>query len=185
MIKQFLTLEWKQFLRSSYFQKGLVIKIFLFLGVLYFSAMAVILGGGMFFILKKTIPDVDPIVTVNNLIIFWFLFNLVIRYFIQQLPTMNITPLMIVPIKRNVVIHYLLGKTMVSFFNLVSIFIFLPFSIVLLFQGYPVSNVISWFVSVFCITYLINFINFLINKNNAYFYAIVSFLVIAVGLGIL
>ena len=182
MIKQFLSLEWKQFLRASYFQKGLVIKILLSLAVLYFSAVAIFLGLGLFFIFRKLIPDVNPIVSANNFIVYWFLLNLAIRYFMQQLPVMNIKPLMIIPIKRDTVIHYLLGKTMVSFFNIISLFLFLPFSIVLLVEGYEILNVATWFVSLMSITYFINFINFLINKNNAYFYVIVSFLAVAVGL---
>ncbi|VAV86342.1 FIG00651924: hypothetical protein, partial [hydrothermal vent metagenome] len=107
MIKRFISLEWKQFKRASYFQKGLAIKILLFLAVIYFGGIAIFMGGLMFFILKKTMPDIDPIVTVNNFLVYWVLGNLAIRFFMQQLPVMNIKPLMIIPIKRNVVIHYL------------------------------------------------------------------------------
>ena len=60
MIKRFLTLEWKEFKRASYFQKGLAIKILLFLGVLYFGGMAIFIGVLMFFVLRKFIPGVDP-----------------------------------------------------------------------------------------------------------------------------
>ncbi len=182
MINQFLSLEWKQFFRASYFQKGLAIKILLFLAVIYFSGVAIMMGVGMFFILKKTMPETEPIVIVNNFLIYWFLFNLAIRYFMQQLPVMNIKPLMIIPIKRSVVIHYLLGKTLVSFFNFIPLFIFFPFTVVLLFHGYPTLNAICWFFSIMFITYIINFTNFLINKNNTYFYVIISFLAITIGL---
>jgi uncharacterized protein DUF5687 len=182
MIKRFISLEWKQFKRASYFQKGLAIKILLFLAVIYFGGMAIFMGGFMFFILRKTIPDVDPIITVNNFLIYWVLANLAIRFFMQQLPVMNIKPLMIIPIKRNVVIHYLLGKTALSFFNFISLFIFLPFCIVLLIQDYPVLNVISWFLSIMFLTMAINFVNFLINKNNTVFYIIISTLVVLMGL---
>ena len=119
MIKRFLSLEWKQFTRASYFQKGLAIKILMFFAVLYFGGMAILMGGAMFFILKKTMPEADPIETVNNFMIYWVLANLAIRFFMQQLPVMNIKPLMIIPIKRNIVIHYLLGKTVISFFNFI------------------------------------------------------------------
>lgn len=180
MIKRFLSLEWKQFTRASYFQKGLIIKILLFLAVLYFGGLAILMGGLLFFILRKTIPDVDPIITVNNFLIYWVIINLLIRFFMQQLPVMNIKPLMIVPIKRKTVIHFLLGKTMLSFFNFLSLLIFLPFSIVLLVQGYPVLNVICWFLSLMFLNMTINFINFLINKNNSFFYAIVSVLIVFV-----
>jgi Family of unknown function (DUF5687) len=182
MIKQFISLEWKQFKRASYFQKGLAIKILLFLAVIYFGGIAIFMGGLMFFILKKTMPDIDPIITVNNFLIYWVIANLAIRFFMQQLPVMNIKPLMIIPIKRNVVIHYLLGKTVLSFFNFISLFIFLPFCIVLLIQDYSVLNVISWFLSIMFLTLAINFVNFLINKNNTVFYLIISTLVVLIGL---
>ena len=182
MIKNFLTFEWKQFARSSYFQKGIGIKILLALAVLYFGGMALLLGIGLFFILKKIIPEVDPIVTVNNFLIFWFIFDLVIRFFMQQLPVMNVKPLMIIPVKRTKVINYLLGKTAISFFNFIPIIIFLPFSIVLLIQGYPVLNVICWFFAILCLVFSNNFINFLINKSNVVFYVLVSVLAILIGL---
>lgn len=182
MIKRFISMEWKQFLRASYFQKGLAIKILLILAALYFGGIAILMGGGMFFILKKAIPDIDPIVTVNNFLIYWVLFDLMIRFFMQQLPVMNIKPLMTIPIKRDTVIHYLLGKTTLSFFNFLPIFLFLPFSIVLLIQGYPPLNVICWFLSVIFISLSINYLNFLINKNNPVFYSLASVLVILIGL---
>lgn len=182
MIKRFLSLEWKQFTRASYFQKGLAIKILLFLAVIYFGGIAIFMGGLMFFILKKTMPDIDPLITVNNFLIYWVLANLTIRFFMQQLPVMNIKPLMIIPIKRNTVIHYLLGKTTLSFFNFISLFIFVPFCIVLLIQEYAVINVISWFMSIVFITLSLNYTNFLINKNNTFFYTITSLLIVLIGL---
>ena len=83
MIKRFLSLEWKQFTRASYFQKGLAIKILLIFAALYFGGAAIFLGIGLFFILKEALPDVNPIISVNNFLIYWFLFEIIIRYFMQ------------------------------------------------------------------------------------------------------
>ncbi|AXT18555.1 hypothetical protein D7030_07080 [Flavobacteriaceae bacterium AU392] len=182
MFKQFISLEWKQFLRASYFQKGIAIKILLVLAAVYFGGAALFLGAGMFFLIKKALPDTDPIVIVNNFLIFWFLLDLIIRFFMQQLPVMNIKPLMIIPIKRNTVIHYLLGKTAISFFNFIPLFIFTPFSVVLLFQGYSPLNVIFWFFSIVFLTLSTNLLNFLINKNNVVFYTITATLIALIGL---
>lgn len=182
MIKKFIYLEWKQFVRASYFQKGIAIKILLILGAIYFGGIAILLGGSSFFILKKSFPDIDPIVSVNNFLVYWVLFELMIRFFMQQLPVLNIKPLMIIPIKRSTVIHYLLGKTTISFFNFISLFLFLPFSIVLLVKGYPILNVIFWFLSLMCITFILNFLNFLINKSNTIFYILVPLFLALIGL---
>lgn len=182
MIKRFLSFEWKQFSRSSYFKKGIAIKIVMAFIVLYFVTAALFLGGGLFFILKKAVPDIDPIITVNNFLLFWFLFDFMLRYFMQQLPVMNVKPLMIIPVKRNTVIYYLLGKTSLSFFNILPLFIIVPFSIVLVVKGYPVIQVLTWFISFMAITLSINFLNFLVNKNNTIFYAVLASIAILGGL---
>ena len=176
MFKRFLSLEWKQFSRSSYFQKGLAIKILLILAALYFIVSFGVLGVAAFFIIENKFPNEDPIVMVSNYLIFWFLIDLGFRFFMQQLPVMNIKPYMIIPIKRETVIHYLLGKTTLSFFNILPLFFFLPFSIVLLTQGYNPLQVICWFFSMVFFTISLNYLNFLLNKNNKVFYAIVAVL---------
>ncbi len=182
MIKNFINFEWKQFFRSSYFQKGVAIKILLVFAVLYFGGAALMLGVGLFFILKETLPNLDPIVVVNNFLIYWFIFDLVIRFFMQQLPVMNVKPLMIIPVKRNIVINYLLGKTALSFFNFIPLFIFLPFSIVLLMKGYPALNVVCWFFATLFLGFSNNFLNFLINKSNVIFYVLISVFTGLIGL---
>ncbi len=182
MISRFLSLEWKQFSRASYFQKGLAIKILLFFAVIYFGGAAIMMGGGLFFILKKIFPAVDPIIIVNNFLIYWFLFDLAIRFFMQQLPVMNIKPLMTIPIKQNTIIHFLLGKTVLSFFNFIPLFVFFPFSVVLLFKEYAAINVIPWFFAIYFLTLSNNFINFQINKNNTIFYILASALAVLIGL---
>lgn len=182
MFKRFIALEWKQFSRSSYFQKGIAIKILLAFGALYFIGMAAFMGVAAYFGLQKFMPDKDPITVVNNFVIYWFLADMVFRYFLQQLPVLNIKPYMVIPIKRSVVIHFLLGKTSISFFNFLPLFFFLPFSITLLVNGdYSILHIASWFFSMMLFTLSINYLNFLLNKNNKVFYVIAS-LLIAAGL---
>jgi len=182
MIKHFINFEWKQFIRSSYFQKGIGIKILLVFLVLYFGGMALMMGIGLYFILKEVLPTLDPIIVVNNFLIYWLLFDLVIRFFMQQLPVMNVKPLMAIPIKRNTIINYLLGKTAISFFNFIPVLIFLPFSIVLINEGYPVLNVVCWFFATLFLGLSNNFINFLINKSHNVFYVLISLLALLIGL---
>ncbi|EDP96981.1 DUF5687 family protein [Kordia algicida OT-1] len=182
MIRTFLSLQWKEFKRSASFQKGIAIKILLIFAALYFGSFAILLGAFLFKILSEFFPEQDPITTANNYLIFWFLFDLVFRYFMQQMPVMNVKPLMIIPIKQKTIIHFLLGKTMVSFFNFLPLFIFIPFSIVLLVQGYSPVNVILWFLAIVAITYVLNFTNILANKSNTVFYIVLSVIAVLAGL---
>lgn len=182
MFKRFISLEWKQFTRSAYFQRSLAIKILLIFVAFYFMVSFLLLGTGTYFMLKEGFPQKDPVELVNNYLIYWFLIDIGYRFFLQNLPVMNIQPFMNQPIKRKTMIHYLLGRTTLSFYNLLPLFFFLPFSVVLLTQGYPPINVIAWFFAMLFFEVSINYLNFLINKNDLVFYVI---LVVLVSLGAL
>ncbi|QTY26038.1 DUF5687 family protein [Flavobacterium sp. CS20] len=182
MFKRFVSLQWKQFRRSSYFEVAIAIKILMILGILYFAGMAILAGVGGYFILQKVIPEVDPLLTLNQYLIYWFLFDLGIRYFIQQMPVINIKPLLIIPIKRKKVVQFLLGKTILSFFNILPLLFFIPFSITLIVKGYHPLYVTAWFFGVLALIFLNNFTVYLINKTNIYFFIIVGLVLAFIGL---
>ncbi len=181
MIKHFLRLEWKQYFRSSYWQTGLALKIVMIFFALYFLVSFLALGIGSFFIIKKLYPESDPLLVVNSYLVFAFLGDLVVRYLMQKLPIMNIKPLLIHPIRKKSIVHYVLTKSSFSFFNILPVFFYLPFSIVLIGQGYEVMGSLAWFFAMIFIVQTSNFINFLINKNQKAFYIIASVLLILVS----
>jgi|SRR5690625_4646 len=182
MIRQLISLEWKQFFRSKAMGQSLAIKILIGFLALYFMGSFLLLGLGTYFLLEETFPDRDPLKLVNDYLIFWFAADLIYRFFLQKLPVMNIKPLMIFPIKKSKIIHYLLGKTTFSFYNILPLFFFIPFSLVLLTKGYPPLNVISWLLTMIFLELSINYLNFLINKINVIFYVVLSVFVIIAGI---
>ncbi len=167
MIQKFLYLEWKAFFRSASFATNLALKILMGFVAAYFILVFLALGIGAFYILKKM--NLDPIVTVNKFMIYYVLMDLIIRLLLQKIPVMNIRPLLIFPIKKATIVHFSLGKTALSFFNLVHGFFLIPFSIVLMVEGYDVVSVLLWFTAVFSLLYSNNFINILLsNKDNLF-----------------
>ncbi len=177
MITHFLKLEWKQYFRSSYWQKGLALKIIMGFFVLYILAVFLGIGIGGYFLLKKIYPAQDPLQIVNSYLIFAILGDLIFRYMMQKLPVMNIKPLLILPIKKEKLVHYVLGKSAVSGFNFLSLFFYIPFSVVLISHDYNAIGVLGWLVAMFFIIQATNFLNFLINKNNKVFAFIATLLI--------
>src|SRR5690554_1262223 len=99
MVLKLLSLEWKSFIRSASFKANLVLKIIMVLGALYFILMFLALGVLLFYILKEA--DLEPLESVNQFLIYYIVTDLVIRYFLQKMPVMNIRPLIIGNIKKN------------------------------------------------------------------------------------
>ncbi|WP_413999717.1 DUF5687 family protein [Flavobacterium sp. W1B] len=167
MIQKFLYLEWKAFFRSASFATNLALKIFMGFVAIYFILVFLGLGIGVFYILKKM--NLDPIVTVNKFMIYYVLMDLMIRMMLQKIPVMNIRPLLIFPIKKSTIVHFSLGKTILSFFNLVHGFFLIPFSVVLIIEGFDVVSVLLWFTAIFSLLYINNFVNIILsNKDNLF-----------------
>jgi len=166
MFKHFVNLQWKSFFRSSNFGKSLGIKILMGFFAVYMLLSFAALGVGLFFLLKKNFPDVDPMVTVSGYMIYWLLLELFFRYFMQKLPVMDVKPLLQFPIKKSSITHYILAKSGLSGYNILSLFMVVPFSSILISQDYPPLNVIIWVISVIFIVLTINYTNFLINKSD-------------------
>jgi hypothetical protein len=164
MIKQFLSLEWKSFFRSASFGKSLGIKIFMGFISLYFIAMFLGMGLLLFPGLKKMYPDQDPLLIVNSLLFYWILFDLVLRFFFQKLPVMSVKPLLTLPIKRGQVVNYVLGKSVLSFFNILPLFAIVPFGITLIYHDYPFINVAFWMLALLVVVLIVNFLNFILES---------------------
>jgi hypothetical protein len=169
MISHFLRLEWKQFIRSASFGKSIGIKILMGFFALYFILMFLGLGIGGFFMVKEQFPNQDPLVVVNSFLLFAITGDLIFRYLMQNLPIMNIKPLLLLPIKKNTIVHYVLVKSSFSFFNIMGLFFYIPFSLVLIKEGYATEGVLGWLLLMLLLIQSANFLNFLINKNNIAF----------------
>ena len=176
MFQKFITLEWHRFFRSSYWQKSLILNILLGLFALYMLASFLIIGFAIYPMLKEKVPGKDPFILVNRFLIYLFLIDLIVRYFLQNLPKLSVKPFFILPIKRSQITNYLLGKSAVSFFNFLPMTFFVPFSIMLIINNYNILGIISWLVAMLALTLLNNYLNILINKNNRIFLAVLSLL---------
>ncbi len=182
MISHFLKLEWKQFIRSASFGKSLGLKILMGFFALYFILSFLTIGIGGYFILKKIFPESDPLQIVNSYLLFAILGDLIFRYLMQKLPIMNIKPMLTLQIKKSTLVHYVLGKSSFSFFNILGLFFYIPFALVLIKEGYNVAGVLGWLLTMILIIQSANFLNFIINKNNIAFAILTLILISLIGL---
>lgn len=181
MIRQFINLEWKQFFRSSNWQKSIAINVLMVFIAIYFMVTFLIMGLALYPVLNEVFPDQSPFVSLNKLLFYWVIADLLMRFFFQKLPVMSVKPLLTLPIKRNRVVHYVLRKSMISFFNFLPLFALIPFSVVLISKGHELSTTLIWLFAMILITLINNFLNFIIESLSAE--SELSFLPILIGAG--
>jgi hypothetical protein len=180
MIKKFIYLEWKSFSRSASFGANIALKIVIGFLAIYFSLILIGAGTGIFYVLKEM--NLDPLLTINKFLIYYFLFDLVIRLLMQAIPVLNIKPLLTLAIQKKTIVHFSLGKTALSFFNIIHAFFFIPFTIVLLIEGYDILGVIFWHLAIIALIYINNFLNILLSNIDKLFAIFLGVIVVLGGL---
>ena len=163
------SLQWKETFRAPQWEAKLSVKIIMGLVTIYFLGSFLFAASVVYPALNKNILDREPLEVFNSILIYFFFFELVIRFFFQQLPVTNIQTLILLPLKKRKIINHVLLKSVFSGFNFLPFIIYLPFAISMYKDDYLGSVVFSWWLSLVLVTLSLNFINYIINKNNLFF----------------
>lgn len=181
-IKYLLLLPWKAFLRSAAFGKGVALKLFVAFMALYFAASLVFFGSASFGMLKKIYPGTDPLLVVSGFMPYWILGELLLRSFLQKLPTLQIKPLLLLPYKKGGLVHFVLIRSAFSFFNILAFFYFIPFAITLANNRYDPVHIGFWLAAIAGIVLTLNYLNLAIGKSDRGYIFILALIVLFIGL---
>ncbi|QDH79510.1 hypothetical protein FKX85_10860 [Echinicola soli] len=174
MIKHLVILQWKSFFRSAAFSSNLAIKILMGFAALYMMLSFGFLGVATFYILEKM--DLNAFDMVNRLLVYYLVFDLIVRYMLQKMPVVQIKPLLFLPIKKSTIVQYSVWKTILSFFNIIHAFFFIPFAVVLVINGYGTVSVVMWLLGVYALLLANNFINIFLNGIDAVLFSVLGIL---------
>ncbi|MBB6612313.1 hypothetical protein H7F15_14780 [Pontibacter sp. Tf4] len=158
MLLTLLSHQWKAKLRSSIFQKSLVLNIILGLLILYFGSIFLLLGFGLHKILGNMYPGQDVVGIFNSALLFCFLIDLFFRFLMQELPVLAVQPYLHLPIAKNKLVHYVLVKSVPSIFNLFPLLVFVPFMYTSVMPAYGAAVAIVWVATLLLVTLLNNYL---------------------------
>ena len=163
------SLQWKETFRAPQWEAKLSIKIIMALVMIYFLG-AFVFGASMAYpILYEKVLDREPVEVFNGVLLYIFFFELVLRFFLQQLPVTNIQALILLPFKKRKIINHVLLRSIFSVFNTNPLIIYLPFAISMYRDDYLGSQVVAWWFALLLVTLCLNFLIYIVNKNNVYF----------------
>ncbi|WP_137402618.1 DUF5687 family protein [Echinicola rosea] len=174
MIKHLIKLQWKSFFRSAAFSSNLAIKILMGFAALYMMLSFGFLGVASYYIMEEM--GLNALDTVNRLLVYYLIIDLVIRYLLQKMPVVQIKPLLFLPIKKSAIVQYSIWKTVLSFFNIIHAFFFIPFAVVLVINGYATVSVVMWLMGIYALIMANNFINIFLNGVDAVLYSVAGIL---------
>ena len=149
LILNLITQEWKKSYRAQGFYKNLAVSIMLGFFALYMAGIFLFLGFSLNEILEKANNKLNPMELFNGAMLYLMLFGLAIRFFMQQLNTFDLPPYQVLPIKRSLLINFLLLKPLTNPVNYFLLLVVVPFSI---------KSVIGYYSALVALRFVLSFI---------------------------
>mgnify|MGYP001026368892 CR=1 FL=1 len=125
---QFINHQMKQARRSTIWQKSLALNMLLIFVAFILLAEAIGLSLLLAFNWHEITKESEVLTSFYQLAAWYFVGSFVIRFFMQQLPALEIRHYQSLPIKKSALIHFMLIKGKFNFFTLISLILFTPFA---------------------------------------------------------
>ncbi|MBC7652691.1 MAG: hypothetical protein H7101_13180, partial [Deinococcales bacterium] len=148
MIYLLLSHQWKAFWRSRNAGKSIAIQIFIGFLTLYFLAVALILGFTLGKIIKQVLPGQDVVTAFCGFILYYFSFDILLRFMLQELPTVAVQPYLAHNIKRKQLVNFLNVRSLFTFLNLLPLILFIPFSITTIGKAHGALVALGFVISI-------------------------------------
>ncbi|SHJ57497.1 hypothetical protein SAMN05444280_12321 [Tangfeifania diversioriginum] len=183
MKRNFAFFAWREFTRSASFGKNMAAKGVLIFLAIYFSVSFLFLGFSLSMFLAEKFPDQSVVSAFNSMILIYAGTDLVIRIFIQNLPTFGFQPFLVLPVKKRRIARYMLNKSVFHFFNILPFFLVLPFMFTSAVKELSGISLLVWFSGLFFLIlinhFLAIFLKWKTNEDDRLFY---GFLILAVAI---
>ena len=165
MIQIFFQHEIKSFLRTVGAGKGIAVKIIMGILILYLLLNVLALAFFMDKILEEVFPNEDLIAAFCKIILYYFLFDLLWRFQLQELPTLQVQPYLHLRIKKNEIVRYLSFASLLSAFNLWPVLLFLPFIFKVIWVDVGHGTAFIFIIAILAFTVFNNYLSLFIKRK--------------------
>ena len=99
----------KSYIRNEHWRRNVFTKIMFAIFILYFAIIFIVIGLKIDKILGQA--GGNPIDKFNSFLLTYLVIDLVLRFFMKSLPTIEVQPYLRLPLRKTRIIKYLLFKT--------------------------------------------------------------------------
>jgi hypothetical protein len=182
MIFSLLQLEIKSTFRSKQLKTEVLSFVFKLFFICYFALALIGLSFLSIKFVKEYYPGQDVLYTLSGFYIFYWLYDLFLRFMLSSSPVVYIKPLLILNINQSTIVKYTVLKAYVNIFNVIHLCFFIPLAFMLIVNGYSSLSVVLWTLSMLIILSCNSFISIFLDKLNLFFYLFVAMFTL-IGLG--
>ncbi len=168
ILKWLIDHQIKETLRSSFWQKQIVLNIIMGMVAVMLIAYLVMIGIFIDRFLASAFPDEDPIVLINRIILYYFGIEFVMRFFMQSLPVLNLETYLTLPVRKSAIVHYVASKSIFSLGNIMPLLVFIPFALKVIAPHYSIGIAVVWISGMIFLVLANNFLATYVKRQLAH-----------------
>lgn len=165
MIKWIFEHQRKSALRAPSYGNNTVINVVLIILLVIMLLYMLAIGFVVDVMIIDFFPEANVIDVFNGFILYYFAMDLFMRFYLQDVPAMEVSHYLLLPIKKSKIIHFMLTKSLLTFFNLMPVFLTLPFAFKQVAPAHGTSGMITWFAAIYLIALCNSFITVYLKKQ--------------------
>jgi hypothetical protein len=115
-------------------------------------------------LIREFFPDRDVLGMAGAFLIYYLPVDILTRYFLQKFPTLAIKPYLLLPVSKSAIVHYLLRRSLFSFFSLLPLFLAVPFFFAEVLPNASGTEAAGFLLLVFGLILIANYASFWVTK---------------------
>lgn len=141
--------------RNPMYEKNKFGKFWMYFMAIFWAGYLIFFGSTFAFAFQGGATEAYHV--LNSGLIFVMALDFLMRFPFQKTPTQEVKPYLLLPIKRNRLIDFLLVRSGLNGFNLIWLFFFVPFSILTITRFYGVTGVITYCIGIWLLMIFNNY----------------------------
>ncbi|MDR2860057.1 MAG: DUF5687 family protein [Mediterranea sp.] len=141
--------------RHPMYDKNKFGKFFMYLMLIFGVGYLIFLGTTLAITLKNSSSGVEPYHIINKGLLIFILLDFLMRFPFQKTPTQAVKPYLLLPVKKDRLLDFLLLRSGLSGFNAIWLFFFIPFAVITIMQFYGIAGIITYSLGI-CLLMVLN-----------------------------
>lgn len=141
--------------RHPMYEKSRFARFWMYLGAAFWAGYLIFFGTMFAFGLEG--GSVEPYHVLNSGLAFILALDFVLRFPFQKTPTQEVKPYLLLPVRRNRLIDFLLVRSGLSGFNFIWLFLFVPFAFITVMKFYGLWGVLTYCIGIWLLMVLNNY----------------------------
>lgn len=156
MTFEFLKLQFLKSIRSVSIARNLVAGFFLALLLLIVLSYLLLLAFSLEKIIEEGLDEPNAITFLNTHLAFFFIIEIMYRFFLQKLPVIELENFLHLPIRRSNIIHFLLIRSFISPLSIIALLLFTPITLTEISTTYGISGALYWLSTIVLLSWTLH-----------------------------